>query len=66
MNLDFKKLDRTNQIKAINEVLSQDNADYLAHLIQTDKMDVYSWFDFSRSKDGIDYWIDLKDKVNKE
>lgn len=66
MNLDFRKLDRTNQIKAIEEVLRQDSIDYLAFQINRDSMDVYGWFDFSKSKDGIDYWIDLRDEVNKE
>lgn len=66
MNLDFRKLDRTNQIKAINEVFNQDSLDYLAHLITNEQMDVYSWFDFSRSKDGINYWVNLRDEVNKE
>ena len=66
MNLDFRKLDRRNQIKAIEEVLRQDDVDYLSHLITKDNMDVYGWFDFSRSADGIDYWIDIRDQINEE
>jgi hypothetical protein len=66
MNLDFRKLDRKNQIKAINEVIRYGDIDFMAHLINNDSMDVYGWFDFSRSKDGIDYWIDLRDQINKE
>ena len=66
MNLDFRKLDRANQIKAIEEVINQDSTDFLAFLIQDSSMDIYGWFNFSSSKDGEEYWFNVKEKVNKE
>ena len=68
MNLDFRKLSREDQIKALDNLYNVENGynDYLAHLITKEKYDVYSWFSFSRSKEGSDYWIDLANKINKE
>ena len=68
MNLDFRKLSREDQIKALDNLYNVENGynDYLAHLITKEKYDIYSWFSFSRSKEGSDYWIDLANKINKE
>ena len=68
MNLDFRKLSREDQIKALDNLYSEENGcnDYLAHLITSGKYDVYSWFRFSKAKEGGDYWIDLANKINKE
>ena len=66
MNLDFRKLDRANQIKAIEEVIEQDSTDFLAFLIQEGSMDIYGWFNFCLSKDGEEYWFNVKEKANEE
>jgi hypothetical protein len=66
MNLDFRKLDRRNQVKAINEVIRYGDIDFMAHLVNNDSMDVWGWFPINKSVDGMDYWIDLKEKVNNE
>ena len=68
MNLDFRKLSREGQIKALDNLYSAENgcSDYLAHLITNGKYDVYGWFSLSQSKEGIEYWIDLANKINKE
>ena len=68
MNLDFRKLSREDQIKALDNLYNVENGcnDYLAHLITSEQYDVYSWFSFSRSKEGGDYWVELSNKINKE
>jgi hypothetical protein len=68
MNLDFRKLSRADQIKALDNLYREENGcnDYLAHLIAQEQYDVYTWFGFSQSNEGTDYWLDLKEKINKE
>jgi hypothetical protein len=68
MNLDFRKLSREDQIKALDNLYSEENGcnDYLAHLITKERYDVYSWFSLSRSKEGLEYWIKLANKINEE
>jgi hypothetical protein len=68
MNLDFRKLKREDQVKALDNLYRVENGcnDYLAHLITKEKYDVYSWFSFSRSKEGFEYWINLANKINEE
>jgi hypothetical protein len=63
MNLDFRKLEHGDQIKAVENVIKLDSIEYLAFLISKGKYDVYSWFSFSRSIEGDDYWFNLKEKV---
>ena len=62
MNLDFRKLSRAQQVEAINEVLTQPTygPEQLAYLIASGSYDVYGWFDFTSSKSGSDYWVELK------
>jgi len=62
MNLDFRKLSRAQQVKAINEVLTQPNygPEFLAYLIASESYDVYGWFDFATSEGGGGYWVELK------
>ena len=62
--LDFKKLSRTNQEKAINNVLQQSDAKFLAFLIEEDDMNLLAWFSWDDSNEGIDYWINLTDYAN--
>lgn len=62
MNLDFRKLSKSQQVEAIEEVLRQDNYGpaYLAHLIASGSYDVYGWFNFGGTLKGADYWIELR------
>jgi hypothetical protein len=60
MKLDFRKLSRVDQIKAINNVIERDSVDWLASLISRSTYDVYSWFIFGNSNEGEDYWLNLK------
>jgi hypothetical protein len=68
MNLDFRKLSREDQIKALDNLYREENGcnGFLAHLITSEQYDVYSWFSFSSTTEGADYWINLKEKVNEE
>jgi hypothetical protein len=63
MNLDFRKLEYGDQIKAVENVIKLESTCYLAYLISKEKYDVYSWFSFSQSIEGDDYWFNLKEKV---
>ena len=68
MNLDFRKLEWGDQIKALDNLYRSENGNnsYLAHLITQEQYDVYTWFGFSQSTEGTDYWLDLKEKINEE
>ena len=58
----FRDLDRDDQIKAINNVISQYGVDHLAYLIQQDDMNLSGWFSFGTSKEGAKYWLNLLNK----
>ena len=62
MNLDFRKLSHDDQVKALDNLyrIEEGTNNYLAYLIANEKYDVYSWFSFSKAKEGDDYWINLK------
>jgi hypothetical protein len=64
MNLDFRKLSQSDQVKVLDNLYRIENGsnNYLAYLIANEKYDVYSWFGFDRSIEGADYWINLKTK----
>lgn len=68
MNLDFRKLGFNDQIRALNNLyrIEHKSNGYLAYLIANEKYDVYSWFSFSSTTEGSDYWLNLKEKVNEE
>ena len=68
MNLDFRKLGYSDQIKVLDNLFRIEHGSngYLAYLIANGKYDVYSWFDFSQSTEGSDYWLNLKEKVNEK
>jgi hypothetical protein len=58
----FRDLDRDDQIKAINNVISQHGVDQLAYLIQVNDIAIYGWFSFEESKEGSEYWLNLLNK----
>jgi hypothetical protein len=60
MNLDFRKLSRADQIKAINNVIERDSVSWLAFLIKDQCYEVFSWFPLNNTNEGEDYWINLK------
>lgn len=62
--LDFKKISRENQEKAINNALQQSGAKFLAFLIEEDDMNVFGWFAWDESNEGHDYWTNLIDYYN--
>ena len=64
--MNFRELNKENQIKAIDNVLSEYGADQLAYLIKEDSMDLYGWFSFNKSKEGYDYWLNLTNKKDYE
>jgi hypothetical protein len=69
MNLDFRKLSSTDQQRAIQNIIDQDPdyVNYLAFIIDKNGTDVFSWFNFSKSNEGADYWYELQDTIrNKE
>lgn len=68
MNLDFRKLDYNDQVKALDNLYRLENGhnSYLAHLLAKEQYDVYTWFALTKSTEGLDYWINLKEKINEE
>ena len=68
MNLDFRKLKYGDQIKALDNLYraERETNGYLAYLIANGKYDVYSWFSFSSTKEGSDYWINLKTEQHEK
>lgn len=62
--LDFKKISRENQEKAINNTLQQSGAKFLAFLIEEDDMNLFGWFNWDTSNEGHDYWTNLIDYTN--
>ena len=68
MSLDFRKLKRKDQVKALDNLYRIEGKcnDYLARLITKERYNVYDWFSFSLSKEGAEYWINLSNKINKE
>jgi hypothetical protein len=68
MNLDFRMLSHDDKVKALDNLYRVENgdSDYLVYLLTNEKYDVYSWFSFSKAKEGSEYWINLSNKINKE
>lgn len=64
MNLDFRMLSNDDKVKALDNLYRVENGNsaYLVYLLTNEKYDVYSWFSFSKAKEGADYWINLKTK----
>lgn len=65
MNIDFKKLDFIDRAKAIENVLKLDGLMYLGYLIANDKIDVYGWFKIDQSNEGSEYWVNIRNKQEK-
>jgi hypothetical protein len=68
MNLDFRKLEWVDQIKALDNLYRLENGhnSYLAHLIAKEQYDVFTWFGFSQSNEGTDYWLNLKEEQEND
>ena len=68
MNLDFRKLSMSDQRKAINNLMKieGDSPNYITHLFANSQYDVYSWFRFQDTVEGVDYWINLKEKEDEK
>jgi hypothetical protein len=69
MNLDFKELSLTDQVKAIKNVISEDESlTYLAYLIGNGEAshDVYGWFTLGESDEGDAYWYDVKKEIDEK
>lgn len=66
MNLDFRKLTLDEATQAINNTLKQDDAMFLAYVIQKQDFDVWGWFNIARSSEGSEYWVAIKERVNNE
>ena len=62
MRATFRDLDRDDQVKAINNVISQYGVDQLAYLIKQNDMNLYGWFSLETSKEGAKYWLNLLNK----
>jgi hypothetical protein len=68
MNLDFRKLSRIDQEKAVQNIIKTDPdaVSYLAFIINNSKFDVYGWFSLIESNEGSKYWMELVDKQREE
>lgn len=68
MNLDFRKLKYGDQIKALDNLyrIERETNGYLAYLIAKEQYDVYTWFSFSSTAEGSDYWINLKTEQHEK
>jgi hypothetical protein len=60
INIDFRKLSRIDQVKALDNVLKVHNVDYLAYLISNEKFDIYSWCPLDETNEGFEYWYNIK------
>jgi hypothetical protein len=43
-----------------------DSPNYITHLFANSQYDVYSWFRFQDTVEGVDYWINLKEKEDEK
>jgi hypothetical protein len=68
MNLDFKKLSVSDQVKAVENVIRLDSVGYLCYLIGNGEKshDVYGWFALGLSLEGDQYWYDVANEINKK
>jgi hypothetical protein len=67
MNLDFKKLSVSDQVKAVENVIRLDSINYLCYLIGNGEKshDVYGWFVLGDSLEGDQYWYDVRNEITK-
>ena len=68
MNLDFKKLSVSDQVKAVENVIRLDSVSWLCYLIGNGEKshDVYGWFAMSDSLEGDQYWYDVKNEIKRK
>jgi hypothetical protein len=68
MNLDFKKLSVSDQVKAVNNVIENDSVQYLCYLIGNgeESHDVYGWFVLDDSNEGGKYWYDVREEISRK
>ena len=68
MILDFRKLGRFDQHKAVANLIRLENGSpiYIAYLLSNEIYDLYSWFDLTQTTEGWEYWYNLKIKTNEE
>jgi len=68
MDLDFRKLSRFDQHKAVANLVRLENGSptYIAHLLSNEVYDLYSWFDLTKTTEGWEYWYNLKIKTNEK
>jgi len=68
MNLDFKKLSVSDQVKAVENVIRLDSVSWLCYLIGNGEKshDVYGWFVLSDSLEGDQYWYDVTNEIIKK
>jgi hypothetical protein len=67
MNLDFKKLSVSDQVKAVENVIRLDSVSWLCYLIGNGEKshDVYGWFILGDSLEGEQYWYDVTNEITK-
>jgi hypothetical protein len=67
MNLDFKKLRVSDQVKAVENVIRLDSVSWLCYLIGNGEKshDVYGWFAFEDSLEGDQYWYYVTNEITK-
>ncbi len=68
MNLDFRKLSVSDQVKALDNLYRLENGhnSYLAYLLANEQYDVYTWFGLSQSIEGSEYWFNLKNEMDEK
>ena len=67
MNIDFKKLDYRDRVKAVENLLKERDLDFLSYIIANgpDSHDIYGWFQIDQSNEGNDYWLNIKNEQQK-
>jgi hypothetical protein len=65
MNIDFRKLSRIDQVKAINNTLKVYDVNHLAYLISNENFDIYAWCPLGESNEGFEYWYNVKIKQHE-
>lgn len=66
INFDFRDLSRSDQVKAIQNVIDKEGVGFLAFLIAVGEYDIYGWFNLDKSNEGVKYWGNLKKEIYKE
>lgn len=62
MNLDFNFLTFDEREKALNNTIMENGIVHLTYVLGGGDYDIYGWFNFAKSLEGMDYWYGIKER----